>query len=154
MQERLDIGGLLLPDTTFFLPVTLIFVATNLLIRRVGAGEGGGGLMGDVTESNVKIYVQKETDAIFAGVTGEDEVRENLTEIADFLYNPERFQGTGAKLSKGALPVGSPGTEKMLLAKAVAGETNVPPFSLPGSDFVEMYAGVGVSRVRDLSRQA
>ena len=155
-RERFDIGGLLLSGAALFLPVILIFVAMNFLIRRmgVGGGGGGGGFMGGVTKSNAKVYVQKETGVTFADVAGEDEAKESLTEIVDFLHNPERFREIGAKLPKGALLVGPPGTGKTLLAKAVAGEANVPFFSLSGSDFVEMYVGVGASRVRDLFRQA
>ena len=153
-RERFDIGGLLLSGAALFLPVILIFVAMNFLIRRMGVGGGGSGFMGGVTKRNAKVYVQKETGVTFADVAGEDEAKESLTEIVDFLHNPERFREIGAKLPKGALLVGPPGTGKTLLAKAVAGEANVPFFSLSGSDFVEMYVGVGASRVRDLFRQA
>ena len=114
---------------------------------------GGGGFMG-VGKSNAKVYVQKETGITFKDVAGEDEAKESLTEIVDFLHNPEKYTKIGARLPKGALLVGPPGTGKTLLAKAVAGEADVPFFSLSGSDFVEMFVGVGASRVRDLFKQA
>ena len=153
-RERFDIMSVLLSGAALFLPVIMIFGAMNFLMRRMGVGGGGGGFMGGVAKSNAKVYVQKETGVTFADVAGEDEAKESLTEIVDFLHNPERFREIGAKLPKGALLVGPPGTGKTLLAKAVAGEANVPFFSLSGSDFVEMYVGVGASRVRDLFRQA
>ena len=121
----------------------------NFLMKRMG----GGGFMG-VGKSNAKVYVQKETGITFKDVAGEDEAKESLTEIVDFLHNPEKYTKIGAKLPKGALLVGPPGTGKTLLAKAVAGEADVPFFSLSGSDFVEMFVGVGASRVRDLFKQA
>ena len=114
---------------------------------------GGGGMMG-VGKSNAKVYVQKETGVTFADVAGEDEAKESLVEIVDFLHNPQKYSKIGAKLPKGALLVGPPGTGKTLLAKAVAGEAHVPFYSLSGSDFVEMFVGVGASRVRDLFKQA
>ena len=153
-RERFDVMSVLLSGAALFLPVIMIFGAMNFLMRRMGVGGGGGGFMGGVAKSNAKVYVQKETGVTFADVAGEDEAKESLTEIVDFLHNPERFREIGAKLPKGALLVGPPGTGKTLLAKAVAGEANVPFFSLSGSDFVEMYVGVGASRVRDLFRQA
>ena len=107
-----------------------------------------------VGKSNAKVYVQKETGVTFKDVAGQDEAKESLTEIVDFLHNPHKYAVIGAKLPKGALLVGPPGTGKTLLAKAVAGEANVPFFSLSGSDFVEMFVGVGASRVRDLFKQA
>lgn len=113
----------------------------------------GGGIMG-VGKSNAKLYVEKETGVTFADVAGQEEAKESLTEMVDFLHNPEKYTKIGARLPKGALLVGPPGTGKTLLAKAVAGEAGVPFFSLSGSSFVEMYVGVGASRVRDLFKQA
>ena len=107
-----------------------------------------------VGKSNAKVYVQKETGVTFADVAGEDEAKESLVEIVDFLHNPQKYSKIGAKLPKGALLVGPPGTGKTLLAKAVAGEAHVPFFSLTGSDFIELYVGVGASRVRDLFKEA
>lgn len=115
--------------------------------------KGGGGIMG-VGRSNAKLYMEKKTGVTFEDVAGQDESKESLTEMVDFLHNPGRYLEIGAKLPKGALLVGPPGTGKTLLAKAVAGEADVPFFSLSGSDFVEMYVGVGASRVRDLFKQA
>ena len=126
----------------------LVFLMT-MMMRRMG----GGGIMG-VGKSNAKVYVQKETGVTFKDVAGEDEAKESLTEIVDFLHNPAKYTKIGAKLPKGALLVGPPGTGKTLLAKAVAGEAHVPFYSLTGSDFVEMFVGVGASRVRDLFKQA
>ena len=126
----------------------LVFLMT-MMMRRMG----GGGIMG-VGKSNAKVYVQKETGVTFKDVAGEDEAKESLTEIVDFLHNPAKYTKIGAKLPKGALLVGPPGTGKTLLARAVAGEAHVPFYSLTGSDFVEMFVGVGASRVRDLFKQA
>lgn len=122
----------------------------RFLMKRMG---GGGGIMG-VGKSNAKIYMQKETGVTFADVAGQDEAKESLEEIIDFLHNPEKYAAIGAKQPRGALLVGPPGTGKTLLAKAVAGEANVTFMSLTGSDFVEMFVGVGASRVRDLFKQA
>ncbi len=135
---------------TYILPIVIMWVLLGLLFRRMGRG---GGIMG-VGRSTAKEYVQKETGVTFADVAGEDEAKESLEEVVDFLHNPERYQGIGAKLPKGALLVGPPGTGKTLLAKAVAGEAKVPFYSLAGSDFIELYVGVGASRVRDLFREA
>ncbi len=115
---------------------------------------GGDGIMGSVGASKAKVYMEKQTGVTFKDVAGQDEAKESLQEIIDFLHNPQKYAKIGAKLPKGALLVGSPGTGKTLLAKAVAGEANVPFFSISGSDFVEMFVGVGASRVRDLFRQA
>ncbi|MCI8454687.1 MAG: ATP-dependent zinc metalloprotease FtsH [Lachnospiraceae bacterium] len=132
------------------LPIVLMGGLLYLMFSRMG---GGGGIMG-VGKSNAKVYVQKETGITFADVAGEDEAKESLVEIVDFLHNPQKYTRIGAKLPKGALLVGPPGTGKTLLAKAVAGEAHVPFYSLSGSDFVEMFVGVGASRVRDLFKQA
>ncbi len=132
------------------LPSVLMIGLLYFMFSRMG---GGGGLMG-VGKSNAKVYVQKETGVTFADVAGEDEAKESLVEIVDFLHNPHKYTKIGAKLPKGALLVGPPGTGKTLLAKAVAGEAHVPFYSLSGSDFVEMFVGVGASRVRDLFKQA
>ena len=131
------------------LPSALMIGLLNMMYSRMG----GGGMMG-VGKSNAKVYVQKETGVTFADVAGEDEAKESLVEIVDFLHNPQKYSKIGAKLPKGALLVGPPGTGKTLLAKAVAGEAHVPFYSLSGSDFVEMFVGVGASRVRDLFKQA
>ena len=135
---------------TFVLPLVLLWVLAGFLLRRMG---GSGGPMG-VGKSNAKVYVQKETGVTFKDVAGEDEAKESLVEVVDFLHNPQKYSKIGAKLPKGALLVGPPGTGKTLLAKAVAGEAHVPFFSLTGSDFIELYVGVGASRVRDLFKEA
>ncbi|CDD56080.1 ATP-dependent zinc metalloprotease FtsH [[Bacteroides] pectinophilus] len=138
----------------YVLPLLFIYLLFGLVYRRMSKG-GGGGIMGmGVGKSNAKVYVQKETGVTFRDVAGQDEAKESLTEIVDFLHNPDKYSHIGAKLPKGALLVGPPGTGKTLLAKAVAGEAKVPFFSLSGSDFVEMFVGVGASRVRDLFKQA
>ena len=134
---------------SFVIPLVLVWVLLGFLMRRMG----GGGVMG-VGKSNAKVYVEKQTGVTFKDVAGEDEAKESLQEVVDFLHNPKRYTEIGAKLPKGALLVGPPGTGKTLLAKAVAGEANVPFFSLAGSSFVEMFVGVGASRVRDLFEQA
>ena len=136
----------------YILPVLLMWGLLSLLFRRIGKS-GGGGLF-NVGKSNAKVYVQKDTGITFKDVAGEDEAKESLQEVVDFLHNPEKYSGIGAKLPKGALLVGPPGTGKTLLAKAVAGEAKVPFFSLAGSDFIELYVGVGASRVRDLFQEA
>lgn len=138
----------------FVIPFTLIFLFMSIISRRLGSmGSMGGGIMG-VGKSNARKYMQKETGVTFNDVAGEDEAKESLVEIVDFLHNPAKYTVVGAKLPKGALLVGPPGTGKTLLAKAVAGEAHVPFFSMSGSDFVEMFVGVGASRVRDLFKQA
>ena len=140
---------------SYILP-TLIFVGLLMLLLRMLAKSGGSGFggIGSVGKSNAKVYMEKSTGVTFKDVAGQDEAKESLEEIIDFLHNPGKYTAIGAKLPKGALLVGSPGTGKTLLAKAVAGEANVPFFSISGSDFVEMFVGVGASRVRDLFQQA
>ena len=133
------------------LPILLMYLVLGFFMRR--ATRNGGGIMG-VGKSNARVYAQKETGVTFKDVAGQDEAKESMTEIVDFLHNPGKYARIGAKLPKGALLVGPPGTGKTLLAKAVAGEAKVPFFSLSGSDFVEMFVGVGASRVRDLFKQA
>ena len=135
---------------TVVLPFVLIFVFMNYMMKKMSKG---GGIMG-IGKSNAKMYVEKETGVTFKDVAGQDEAKESLQEVVDFLHNPKKYTEVGAKLPKGALLVGPPGTGKTLLAKAVAGEAKVPFFSVSGSEFVEMYVGVGASRVRDLFKQA
>lgn len=135
---------------TLILPIGLMAALLVYLMRKMTKG---GGMMG-IGKSNAKMYMEKETGVTFQDVAGEDEAKESLQEVVDFLHNPGKYSGIGAKLPKGALLVGPPGTGKTLLAKAVAGEAKVPFFSLSGSAFVEMYVGVGASRVRDLFKQA
>ena len=135
---------------TYVLPIVVLWVLLSFLFRKMS----GGGMMGGVGKSNAKVYVQKETGVTFKDVAGEDEAKESLQEVVDFLHNPGKYTKIGAKLPKGALLVGPPGTGKTLLAKAVAGEAHVPFFSLAGSDFIELYVGVGASRVRDLFKEA
>ncbi len=148
-----------IPDTTTnliinvvlsFAPLVVIWILLGFLMRKMG---NGGGMMG-VGKSKAKVYVQKETGVTFADVAGEEEAKESLQEVVDFLENPGKYTQIGAKLPKGALLVGPPGTGKTLLARAVAGEAHCPFFSLSGSDFVEMFVGVGASRVRDLFEEA
>ena len=137
----------------YVLPFLFIYVIFAFVYRRISKGGGMMGGMG-VGKSNAKVYVQKKTGVTFKDVAGQDEAKESLTEIVDFLHNPDKYSKIGAKLPKGALLVGPPGTGKTLLAKAVAGEANVPFFSISGSDFVEMFVGVGASRVRDMFEEA
>ena len=165
MYNKLEEAGVevsrTIPDSTsmmilnlvfsVILPFALVFILLSFLMRRVS--KSSGGMMG-IGKSNAKMYVEKTTGVTFRDVAGQDEAKESLQEVVDFLHNPGKYTGVGAKLPKGALLVGPPGTGKTLLAKAVAGEANVPFFSLSGSAFVEMYVGVGASRVRDLFKQA
>ena len=141
----------------YILPTVLMVGAFMLLmnfITKKSGGMGGIGGIGNVGKANAKVYMEKSTGVTFADVAGQDEAKESLVEIIDFLHNPEKYTAIGAKIPKGALLVGSPGTGKTLLAKAVAGEAKVPFFSISGSDFVEMFVGVGASRVRDLFAEA
>ena len=150
-QEQVDAtSSILVLLLEWVFPIAMMLFLFNFMMKRMG---GGGGIMG-VGKSNAKVYVQKETGVTFKDVAGEDEAKESLIEIVDFLHNPGKYTKIGAKLPKGALLVGPPGTGKTLLAKAVAGEAKVPFYSLSGSDFVEMFVGVGASRVRDLFKQA
>ena len=135
---------------SIIIPIALIWGVFAFAMRRMG---GSGGIMG-VGKSTAKMYVEKSTGVTFRDVAGQDEAKETLQEMVDFLNNPNKYTAIGAKLPKGALLVGPPGTGKTLLAKAVAGEAGVPFFSLAGSDFVEMFVGVGASRVRDLFKEA
>ncbi len=164
LVERLDSAGvkfskeisngsssILYMIVTTLLPILLLWGGLFFIFRMMS--KGSGGVMG-VGKSNAKMYVQKETGVTFKNVAGQEEAMESLTELVDFLHNPKKYSDIGARLPKGALLVGPPGTGKTLLAKAVAGEAGVPFFSLSGSDFVEMFVGVGASRVRDLFKQA
>ncbi|MBQ5850554.1 MAG: ATP-dependent zinc metalloprotease FtsH [Lachnospiraceae bacterium] len=144
-----DSSGVILNILSFILPVLLMWGLLSMLMRKM---TGGGAF--SMGKSNAKVYVQKETGITFKDVAGEDEAKESLQEVVDFLHNPGKYAKIGAKLPKGALLVGHPGTGKTLLAKAVAGEAKVPFFSLAGSDFIELYVGVGASRVRDLFKEA
>ena len=137
---------------TWLLPVIIMYALFSLLMRGMTKRMGGG--IGGIGESKAKVYMEKSTGVTFADVAGQDEAKESLVEIIDFLHNPQKYAAIGAKLPKGALLVGPPGTGKTLLAKAVAGEASVPFFSISGSDFVEMFVGVGASRVRGLFQQA
>ena len=137
---------------TWLLPVIIMYALFSLLMRGMTKRMGGG--IGGIGESKAKVYMEKSTGITFADVAGQDEAKESLVEIIDFLHNPQKYAAIGAKLPKGALLVGPPGTGKTLLAKAVAGEASVPFFSISGADFVEMFVGVGASRVRDLFQQA
>ena len=150
-QDSSGSNAILSVMVSYVLPFVLIYAMMYFVMRGIGKG---GGMMGSVGKSNAKVYVEKKTGVTFADVAGQDEAKESLTEMVDFLHNPGKYIEIGARLPKGALLVGPPGTGKTLLAKAVAGEANVPFFSLAGSDFVEMFVGVGASRVRDLFKEA
>ncbi len=143
-------NSLIMMILSYALMIGGLLLVMNLLTRKMGGGDGLGGMGGN----KAKVYMEKQTGVTFADVAGQDEAKESLQEIIDFLHNPQKYAEIGAKLPKGALLVGSPGTGKTLLAKAVAGEANVPFFSISGSDFEEMFVGVGASRVRNLFQQA
>ena len=159
LEHEVDVKGVVADNSgilmsillTYVFPALLMWVLLSFLFRKMS--KSGGGVMG-VGKSTAKVYVQKETGVTFKDVAGEDEAKESLQEVVDFLHNPGKYSKIGAKLPKGALLVGPPGTGKTLLAKAVAGEAHVPFFSLAGSDFIELYVGVGASRVRDLFKEA
>ena len=144
-----DNSGILL-FLTYVAMIGGMFLIMFFLTKRLG----GDGMMGGFGKNTAKVYMEKQTGVTFKDVAGQDEAKESLQEIIDFLHNPQKYTDIGAKLPKGALLVGSPGTGKTLLAKAVAGEADVPFFSISGSDFVEMFVGMGASRVRDLFQQA
>ena len=152
---KAEMNPILMLMINYILPV-IILVGLFMLLMRLMSKSGGGGFggIGSVGKVNAKVYMEKSTGVTFKDVAGQDEAKESLEEIIDFLHNPGKYTAIGAKLPKGALLVGSPGTGKTLLAKAVAGEAGVPFFSISGSDFVEMFVGVGASRVRDLFKEA
>lgn len=150
VEQTSATSALLYNILSFVIPIAICWILLAFVMRRMG---GGGGVMG-VGKSTAKVYVEKQTGVTFKDVAGQDEAKESLQEVVDFLHNPKKYTDIGAKLPKGALLVGPPGTGKTLLAKAVAGEAKVPFFSLAGSDFVEMFVGVGASRVRDLFKEA
>ena len=141
---------------TWILPLVIFFAIGEFLSRKMmdKAGGGAGSMMFGMGKSNAKVYVQSSEGIKFNDVAGEDEAKENLTEIVEYLHNPEKYKEIGASMPKGILLVGPPGTGKTMLAKAVAGEANVPFFSMSGSEFVEMFVGMGASKVRDLFQQA
>ena len=163
-DNQVEFSGEIVENSTFtflfswvlfpLLMLALLSLLMRFIISRSGGGAGGFGAIGSIAKSKAKVYMEKETGVTFRDVAGQDEAKESLVEIIDFLHNPQKYAAIGAKLPKGALLVGSPGTGKTLLAKAVAGEARVPFFSISGSDFVEMFVGVGASRVRDLFQEA
>ena len=149
-KKIVEDNSLIMMILSYALMIGGLFLVMNLLTKRMG----GDGMMGGFGKSKARVYMEKQTGVTFKDVAGQDEAKESLQEIIDFLHNPQKYTAIGAKLPKGALLVDSPGTGKTLLAKAVAGEANVPFFSISGSDFVEMFVGMGASRVRDLFQQA
>ena len=163
-DNQVEFSGEIVENSTFtflfswvlfpLLMLALLSLLMRFIISRSGGGAGGFGAIGSIGKGKAKVYMEKETGVTFRDVAGQDEAKESLVEIIDFLHNPQKYAAIGAKLPKGALLVGSPGTGKTLLAKAMAGEARVPFFSISGSDFVEMFVGVGASRVRDLFQEA
>jgi len=149
-EQIVEDNSMIMMILSYVVMIGGLFLVMNMLTKRMG----GEGMMGGFGKSKAKVYMEKQTGVTFKDVAGQDEAKESLQEIIDFLHNPQKYTDIGAKLPKGALLVGSPGTGKTLLAKAVAGEANVPFFSISGSDFVEMFVGMGASRVRDLFQQA
>ena len=155
--DGVDVSKLIVEDNSWIIMIlsyVIMFAAVFLMMRFLMKRMGGDGVMGGFGKAKAKVYMEKQTGVTCRDVAGQDEAKESLQEIIDFLHNPQKYTEIGAKLPKGALLVGSPGTGKTLLAKAVAGEANVPFFSISGSDFVEMFVGMGASRVRDLFQQA
>ena len=155
LEKGITLEGAVVQETSLFMELLIYLIPSIFFIFMISfmMRKSGGGVMG-VGKNTAKVYMQKQTGVTFADVAGQDEAEESLEEIVDFLHNPGKYTSIGAKLPKGALLVGPPGTGKTLLAKAVAGEAQVPFFSLAGSDFVEMFVGVGASRVRDLFKNA
>ncbi len=149
-EQIVEDNSMIMMILSYVIMIGGMFLLMNMLTKRMG----GDGMMGGFGKSKAKVYMEKQTGVTFKDVAGQDEAKESLQEIIDFLHNPQKYTAIGAKLPKGALLVGSPGTGKTLLAKAVAGEADVPFFSISGSDFVEMFVGMGASRVRDLFQQA
>ena len=155
--DGVDVNEPIVEDNSMIMTIlyyVMMFAVLFLFMRTITKRMGGDGMMGTFGKSKAKVYMEKQTGVTFKDVAGQDEAKESLQEIIDFLHNPQKYTAIGAKLPKGALLVGSPGTGKTLLAKAVAGEADVPFFSISGSDFVEMFVGMGASRVRDLFQQA
>ena len=155
--DGVDVNEPIVEDNSMIMTIlyyVIMFAVLFLFMRTITKRMGGDGMIGSFGKSKAKVYMEKQTGVTFKDVAGQDEAKESLQEIIDFLHNPQKYTAIGAKLPKGALLVGSPGTGKTLLAKAVAGEADVPFFSISGSDFVEMFVGMGASRVRDLFQQA
>ncbi len=156
-SQGVKVSTEIVEDNSFIMMIlsyAIMFGFLFLMMRMISKRMGGEGMMGGMSKSKAKMYMERQTGITFKDVAGQDEAKESLLEIIDFLNNPQKYTDIGAKLPKGALLVGSPGTGKTLLAKAVAGEAGVPFFSISGSDFVEMFVGLGASRVRDLFKEA